>query len=55
MSEKKINNFQSPDLNKLQSVVVDSKTTIFIRLGADKEKAKNLYLDHINSMNFNKK
>lgn len=48
MGEKKTINFESPDLNKLQSVVVDYKTTIYIPLGADPEKAKNKYLRQIN-------
>ena len=49
MSEKKTHNFKSPDLNTMQSVVIDYKTTIYIPLGADPDKAKNRYLDHINS------
>ena len=48
-SEKKVNNFKSPDLNGLQAVVVDFKTTIYIPLGADPEKAKNRYLYQMNS------
>jgi len=49
MAEKKPNVFKSPDLNKLQSVKVDFKTTIYIPLGADPEKAKKRYLEQINS------
>lgn len=49
MSDKKANNFQPPDLNKLQAVIVDHRTTIYIPLGADKEKAKNRCLHQMNS------
>ena len=49
MSDKKVNNFSSPDLSKLQAVIVDHRTTIYIPLGADKEKAKNRYLHQMNS------
>jgi len=49
MSVKKQNTFQSPDLNKLQGVVVDFKTKIYIPLGADPEKAKIRYLERINA------
>lgn len=48
-SEKKVNNFQSPDLNKLQAVVVDLKTTIYIPVDADPEKAKHRCLHQMNS------
>ena len=49
MSEKKTIIIQSPDLNKLKSVKIDLKTTIYIPIGADPEKAKNRYLHHMNS------
>ncbi|MFC2104338.1 hypothetical protein ACFLS4_03185 [Bacteroidota bacterium] len=49
MNEKRPHNFQSPDLNKLQVVVVDRKTTIYIPLGADPVKAKNRCLYQMNS------
>lgn len=49
MSDKKQVNFKSPDLNLLQSVTVDHKTTIYIPLGADPVKAKARYLYQINS------
>ncbi|MBI9055815.1 MAG: hypothetical protein JEY96_18480 [Bacteroidales bacterium] len=49
MSVKKQNNFQSPDLNLLQGVVVDYKTTIYISKGADPVKAKSRYLERINA------
>ena len=49
MAEKKQNNYPSPDLNKLQGVVVDFKTTIYIAKGADPVKAKKRYLEQINA------
>ncbi|MBE9467048.1 MAG: hypothetical protein IMY72_01855 [Bacteroidetes bacterium] len=49
MREKKTNNFQSPDLNKLQGVIIDQKTTIYIPLGSDPEKAKTRYFHQRNS------
>ena len=49
MTEKKANNFQSPDLNKLQAVIVDYKTTIFIPLGANPEKERKRYLELVNN------
>ncbi|NVO20020.1 MAG: hypothetical protein HXX13_09985 [Bacteroidetes bacterium] len=48
MSEKKAVVFESPNLSKLQSVVIDSKTTIYIALDADPVEAKNRYLTRIN-------
>jgi hypothetical protein len=48
MSEKKGNNYESPNVSKLQAVVIDHKTTIYIGLGADPEEAKKRYLYRIN-------
>jgi hypothetical protein len=48
MSEKKGNNFESPNVSKLQAVVIDNKTTIYIEQGADAEEAKTRYLSRIN-------
>jgi hypothetical protein len=48
MSEKKAVLFESPNLSKLQSVVIDSKTTIYIALDADPVEAKKRYLTRIN-------
>jgi len=36
--------FKSPDLSKLQEVVIDLRTRIYIPLGADPEEAKVRYL-----------
>jgi hypothetical protein len=48
MSEKKGVNFESPNVNKMQAVVIDSKTTIYIATDADPEEAKQRYLSRIN-------
>lgn len=47
MNEKKTNNFQSPDLSKMQSVIVDHRTTIFIPHGADPKEAKKRFLEQM--------
>ncbi len=41
--EKKLGSFKSPDLNKLQAVVVDHRTKIYIALDADPEEALRKY------------
>ena len=51
MYEKNQDKFKSPDLNKMQVVVIDSRTTIYIALGADPAKAKSRYLSRINEKN----
>lgn len=48
MAEKKQNNYDSPDVGKLQAVEIDHKTTIYIAKGADPEEAKQRYLHRIN-------
>ncbi len=45
MYEKKSNIFKSPDLAKLQEVLIDHRTKIYIALGADPEEAKKRYLE----------
>jgi len=47
MSGKKQNSFDSPDVKKLQAVVIDGKTTIFVAKGADPEEARKRYLARI--------
>jgi hypothetical protein len=42
--DKKQAAFKSPDLNKLQEVVIDHRTRIYIAKDADPEDAKNRYL-----------
>jgi hypothetical protein len=44
MSEKKQTIFKSPDVSKLQEVVIDVKTIIYIPLDADPAEARNRYL-----------
>ena len=48
MSEKKVNHCESPNLSRLQAVIIDSKTTIYIAQDADPVEAKNRYLNRIN-------
>ena len=52
MYEKKPNTFKSPDLTKLQAVVIDLRTVIYIELGADPEAAKTRYLARFNEKKF---
>jgi len=44
MQEKKQNNFKSPDLSKLQEVVIDFRTRIYIPVEANPEEARSRYL-----------
>jgi hypothetical protein len=44
MSEKKQTVFKSPDITKLQEVVIDVKTIIYIALDADPAEARSRYL-----------
>jgi hypothetical protein len=44
MQEKKTVNFKSPDLAKLQEVVIDFRTRIYIGLKADPEEARSRYI-----------
>lgn len=45
MYEKKPNIFKSPDLGKLQEVLIDHRTKIYIALGADPEEARKRYFE----------
>ncbi len=47
MYEKKQINHTSPDLAKLQEVVIDVRTKIYIALGADPEEARARYLERV--------
>ena len=47
MYEKKQMNVKSPDLSKMQAVVIDFRTIIYIAQGADPEEAKNRYLSRL--------
>ncbi|MFW6370943.1 MAG: hypothetical protein ACOC10_07035 [Bacteroidota bacterium] len=44
MNDKKNTAFKSPDLEKLQAVVIDLRTRIYIAIGDDPEKARERYL-----------
>jgi hypothetical protein len=44
MIEKKQNNFKTPDLSKMQEVVINPRTKIYIAVDADPEEAKSRYL-----------
>ena len=47
MSDKRQNGFKSPDLSKLQLVVIDEKTRIYVDIKEDPEKAKQNYLERL--------
>jgi len=44
MQEKKQSNFKSPDLSKLQEVVIDFRTRIYIDPKADPHEARSRYI-----------
>ena len=48
MIEKKGNVIKSPDLAKMQAVVINPRTTIFITTDADPEEARTKYLERRN-------
>lgn len=45
--EKKQNCYTSPDLSKLQAVVIDVKTILYIALDADPKLARSSYLSRV--------
>lgn len=45
--EKKIVTFKSPDLEKLQAVVINLRTRIYIAVGADPELARKRYFERL--------
>jgi hypothetical protein len=47
MSEKKHDNFKSPDLSKLQAVVIDRNTTIYVSPGDDPEEARKRFTSRV--------
>ncbi len=51
MYDKKQTVFKSPDLSKLQAVVIDNRTTIYINSGADPEEARNRYYERLDIKN----
>jgi hypothetical protein len=48
MNDKKHNHFDSPNTGKLQAVVIDHKTTIYIAMDADPVEAKKRFLYRTN-------
>lgn len=48
MSVKKSSTYESPNVNKLQPVEIDKKTTLYIAMDADPEEARRRYLARIN-------
>jgi hypothetical protein len=49
MFEKKQHEFKTPDLSKMQEVVIDVKTRIYIPVGADPKEAKSRYFSRLES------
>lgn len=45
MNDKKLITFVSPDLKKLQAVIIDGSTTIYIDKDSDPNEAKRLYAE----------
>jgi hypothetical protein len=43
MQQKKPNTYTTPDLKKMQEVIIDARTKIYIAVGADPEEARNRY------------
>lgn len=41
--DKKATTYKSPDLSKLQEVIIDFKTKIYIAVGADPDEARERY------------
>ncbi len=49
MYEKKPSTFTSPDLSKMQVVVIDSKTTIYTTFDVDPKVARSNYFARLNA------
>lgn len=47
MSEKKQDHFKSPDVSKLQAVVIDRNTTIYVSIGDDPEEARKRFTSRV--------
>lgn len=45
--DKKQANYKSPDLTKMQEVIIDLRTKIYIAIGADPEEARSRYFNRI--------
>jgi hypothetical protein len=50
MFDKKQSDFKSPDLTKMQEVIIDYRTRIYIAPGADPKKARSDYLSRYRVM-----
>lgn len=48
MKDKKPNTYTSPDLTKMQAVIIDVKTTIYIALNDNPKTARSNYFSRIN-------
>jgi hypothetical protein len=51
MYEKKVTNFKTPDLSKLQEVVIDARTKIYVAVGTDPAEAKSRFLTRLGEKN----
>jgi len=49
MQEKKQIIFKTPNITKMQEVVIDHRTKIYIAVGADPEEARSRYLNRPDS------
>jgi hypothetical protein len=45
--QKKHVTFKTPDIGKMQEVIIDARTKIYITLEADPEEARNRYLNRL--------
>jgi hypothetical protein len=44
MQEKKPTIFKTPDITRMQEVIINSRTKIYIAIGADPEEARSRYM-----------
>jgi len=44
MQEKKTTIFKTPDITRLQEVIINPRTKIYIAIGADPEEARSRYI-----------
>ncbi len=44
MAEKRQNTFKTPDISKMQEVIIDARTRIYIARDADPEEARDRYM-----------
>ncbi len=45
--QKKHITFKTPDIGKMQEVIIDARTKMYIALGADPEEARSRYLNRL--------